>query len=714
VTKPRAALPSKEELLRFIQQSPGRVAKRDIARAFGIKGGDRVRLKSLLRELADDGAIARGRRKLADSGRLPEVLPLEVIGRDLDGEALARPVGWAGAGPPPRIVLAAGRRGEAAPGIGDRVLARLARDERGYVARVVRRLVAAPTRVVGVLRHVGEQLRLIPSDRRQRDEFLVHATDAGGARAGELVVGEGLPGRVFGLPLAKVVERLGDAYSPRSFSIVAAKNQDLPDVFSRAALDEAEAARPATLAGREDLRALPLVTIDGADARDFDDAVHAAAEGDGHRITVAIADVAHYVRAGGALDREAHRRGNSVYFPDRVLPMLPEALSNELCSLKPGVDRAVLAVELRIDAAGNLLSHRFRRGLMRSAARLTYDQVQAARDSRPDDLTAPLQDRIIRPLYAAHAALLEARARRGVLELDLPERQVFLDPQGHVEAIRPRPRHQSHRLIEDMMIAANVAAAETLERATVACMYRIHDRPSADKWEGLAAFLRTLDLKLPPVGGLQARHLNRVLERVKGQPEERVVNEVMLRSQAQACYSPDNIGHFGLALGRYAHFTSPIRRYADLMVHRGLIRACRLGSDGLAEARPDDFESAAEHISITERRAAVAEREALDRYVTAFLAEREGATFAARISGATRFGLFVTLDETGADGLVPMASLDDDFYRHDERRHALVGRRRGRSFRLGDAVRVRLEEANRITGSLRFALVDKAGPGRKR
>ncbi|MBX6322852.1 MAG: ribonuclease R, partial [Rhodospirillaceae bacterium] len=541
----------------------------------------------------------------------------------------------------------------------------------------------------------------------------------GEARPGDGVVAEVTAGGGLGLAHARVVERLGPVGDPRTISLVSIAEHGIPMAFPPAALREAEAAGPAPLDGRDDLRGIPLVTIDGVDARDFDDAVWAVPDDDprnpgGWRLLVAVADVAWYVRPGSALDRSAAERGNSVYFPDRVVPMLPEALSNGWCSLKPGEDRPCLAVWIRIDRDGAKRHHRFVRGLMRSAARLTYEQVQQAADGRPDAVTRPLRDAVIAPLYGAFRALLQARARRGTLDLDVPERQVVLGEDGRVAAIVPRPRLDSHRLIEEFMIAANVAAAEALEHKRAPAMYRIHDAPDPAKVEALREFLDSLGLRLARGQVIKPALFTRILDRAARTPYAAMVNELVLRTQAQAAYSPENIGHFGLALRRYCHFTSPIRRYADLLVHRSLIGAYGLGPDGLT---PDQAAALAEigaAISATERRAMAAERDAVDRYTAAHLADKVGTIFGARVSGVTRFGLFVRLDESGADGLMPIGTLPADFYRHEEHRHALVGQRWGRVYALGEPVQVRLVEAHPVTGSLLFHLVEgeasAAGP----
>jgi len=614
-----------------------------------------------------------------------------------------------------RDILVSAERGAPALGVGERAVVRFVPGAAGgWEARIIRALGGAPDRVLGIYRRRRDGGIIEPTDRKLRSEFRVAPGDSGEARDGEIVLAEVHTQQALGLPAARIVERLGDSANPRAFSLIAIHSHGIPTSFSPDALALAEGAKPVTLGQRADLRTIPLVTIDGADARDFDDAVWAEPdpEQDGAwHVIVAIADVAWYVRPDDALDRAAEERGNSVYFPDRVVPMLPEALSNELCSLKPGVDRACLAVDLWIDAEGRLRRHRFQRGLMRSAARLTYEEVQDAIEGRTNPTTAPLREPVLRPLYDAFAALERARHRRGTLELDLPERRIMLDEDGRVMRIEPRRRLDSHRLIEEFMIAANVAAAETLERLRHPCLYRVHDAPDPAKLEALREFLHGIGI--PGLGlakgqVVKPRHFSEILRRAADTPYAMLVPQLVLRSQAQAVYSPMNIGHFGLALRRYAHFTSPIRRYADLLVHRGLIAALSLPG---AEAEPvtgKDFAGIGEQVSMTERRAAAAERSAADRYIAAFLAERVGARFAGRINGVTRAGLFVTLSETGADGLVPMRSLPGDYYDHDEARHRLVGRRTHRSFTLGNEVEVVLAEADIVTGSLRFTLIDEA------
>ena len=713
----QAPLPTREKILEYIRESPTPVGKREIARAFAIKGADRIGLKAILKDLEREGEVDRGRhRRVASPGALDEIATLTVLGPDADGELLAAPADGHDEARRPRIFLLPERLAKPALARGERVLARLRRlDADSYEARVIRRLPVLPARIVGLYDRAGDGSgRIRPAGKKSRSEYRVASADAAGARPGEIVLAQALPGQRIGLAQARVVERLGPHGGPRSASLLSIYEHDIPVAFDAEAQAIASAAQPVALGLRTDLRDLSLVTIDGADARDFDDAVYAEADRDpanpgGFVLVVAIADVAHYVRSDDPLDRAAYWRGNSVYFPDRVVPMLPEALSNGLCSLKPGEDRGCLAVRMVIDPEGRKLLHRFMRALMRSTARLTYEQVQAAADGGGREPGLPFLDSVIRPLYAAFRALLNERQRRGTLDLDLPERQVTLDEHGAIQRIEPRLRLDSHRLIEEFMIAANVAAAETLEKLRQPCMYRVHDAPDAAKIEVLREFVATLGLNLARGQVLRPKMFTHLLEKAKDTPYAQMVHELVLRSQSQAVYSPVNIGHFGLALPRYAHFTSPIRRYADLLVHRALIAGCKLGDGALPIEMGERFASVGEHISNTERRAAAAERDAIDRFVAAFLADRVGAILPGRVTGVTRFGLFIRLEETGADGLVPIASLPNDFYDHDEVRHALVGRRWGRVYRLGEQAMVRLVQAEPLTGGLLLELIEAIG-----
>ncbi len=588
----------------------------------------------------------------------------------------------------------------------DRVKVRLVRFDRkgrpeGRILEIVERRKAP---IIGRLLNEGGAWLVAPEDRRYGQDILIPKNATAAAVAGQVVAVELTePPSMYSQPVGRITEVLGEIDDPGMEIEIAVRKYEVPYRFSAETLAQTaklpDHVRASDMKGRINLTDVPLVTIDGEDARDFDDAVYAEPDGDGFSLIVAIADVAHYVRPGSPLDRSAWTRGNSCYFPDRVVPMLPEALSNGWCSLRPNEDRGCLFVRMRVDADGKKLSHAFGRGIMRSAARLTYEQVQEAHDAGTE---TPLP---IAPLYAAFRVLLAARIARGTLDLDLPERKVVLDDAGRVASVQPRPRLDSHRLIEEFMVLANVCAAEELERLHRPCMYRIHAPPSDEKLDNLRGFLRGFDISLPPGNQIHPRDLDRVLKKVAGTEEAPLINEVMLRSQSQAAYSPDNIGHFGLSLARYAHFTSPIRRYADLMVHRSLIAGLKLGAGGLTEEEAAGFPDTAEHISATERRAALAERDAIDRYLAAFMADKVGAIFQARISGVTRFGLFVTVAGNGASGLVPVSSLPDDFWMHDEATASLNGRRTRLSFRLAQEVEVRLAEARPVTGGLLFQIM---------
>ena len=716
----RTTLPSREELVAFIREHTGEVGTREIARAFGAKNADRAQLKRMLRELADEGRIDRHRKRLHHGGTLPPVVLADITGRDADGEFLARPTEWDeethGAAPVIRIATPRRARPGETAGIGDRALLRIQRTSDDETSgRVIKLINRAKHRTLGIFRGIpGGGGRLVPIDKKQLGREIAIAPDAtAGAADGDLVAVEVARQGRFGLPSGSVVERLGSLKSERAVSLIAIHAHGIPHVFSRAALAEAEAARPATLSGREsvreDWRKIQFVTIDPPDAKDHDDAVYAEPDPDprnagGHIVSVAIADVAHYVRPGSALDRAAAERGNSVYFPDRVVPMLPERICNDLCSLRPGEDRPALAVRMVIGADGRKRSHTFHRVLIRSAARLHYEQAQLAVSGRTDEVTEPIVKPIIAPLYAAYRSVARARDERGPLDLEIPERKIMIKSDGTVDRVIMPQRLESHRLIEEFMILANVAAAETCERARVPLVYRVHDEPAAEKVNALREFLATLDISLPKGGTPRPDAFNRILARVKGRDVERLVNEVVLRTQAQAEYAPENFGHFGLALHRYAHFTSPIRRYADLIVHRALIRALKLGPDGLTEGTDTGaLAEIAASISAAERRAMKAERETADRLIAHFLADRIGAIFDGHISGVTRAGLFVELDETGADGFVPARTIGDEYFRYNEASRAFVGT--SATHRLGDAVTVELVEAAPVAGALRFKLL---------
>ena len=710
-------LPDRDALLKYIRES-GETDKAAIALHYGLKGEDRRALRHMLQAMEADGTLGRrGRRGFAEAGALPEVGVVDVIERDVDGELMVRLTKGDDA---PLVTLAAARKGDTgpAPGLGDRLLVRFVKLENGeHEARLIKSLGAGAQRILGVIRKARREVRVEPVDRRSKDSLVLTDPQAQELRDGDLVLAQATAAETrFGPKRGKLLEVIGREDEPRAASLIAIYAHGIPTGFSAAAEAEAEAALPPTLAGREDLRDVPFITIDPADARDHDDAVFAQADDDpknpgGWIVWVAIADVAAYVRPGSALDETAREKANSVYFPDRVEPMLPEVLSNGLCSLREGENRACLAVRMVFGADGRKRSHKFVRGLMRSAAKLSYEQAQAAADGQPDEKTQPILSTIIAPLYAAYAVMLKGRTARSPLAIESMERRIIISQEGEVDSITPRASLAAHKLIEEMMIQANVSAAETLEAKRIALIYRIHDTPSQEKVQALADFLQTLDIAWSKGEAPRTDRFNKLLDETREGPNAEIVNEVVLRSQMQAIYSTENIGHFGLNLAKYAHFTSPIRRYADLIVHRGLIAALGLGADGLSDRDIQKMKDTAESITFAERRAMAAERDATDRYVAAFLADRVGAEFDGRITGVTRFGLFIRLNETGADGLVPVSKLGGEYFVHDDRAHALMGERTGARWPLGMQVRVKLAEATPITGGLLFEMLSEPVAG---
>lgn len=712
-------IPSKQQIMDWVAEHPDASSKRDIAKAFGIKGADRIELKRVLKELEAEGQLERRRRHYLDPEKLPPVTVLELLAPDGSGDLFARPLEWRGEGPMPRILFTP-RESDPALGQGERFLARLVEihgEDHQYEARLMRRITAAPNRIVGVFRKEAEGGRIVPIDKGQDREWRVRPDATLGAQPGELVQAEQAgPKNRLGLPLARIVERLGDPSAPRAVSLIAIHQHGIPDEFPDKVIAEAEAQKPATMKGRDDLRDLPLVTIDPADARDHDDAVAGMIEEDGGAtIWVAIADVAHYVRPGSALDREAWNRGNSTYFPDRVVPMLPEALSADLCSLHEGEDRPVIAVRMRLDAQGNKVSHAFHRGMMNSRASLSYGQAQAAADGKPDEQTAPLLDSVIKPLWHAYGLLKSARDRRQPLDLDLPERRIELTEDGRVKSVNFRERLDAHRLIEEFMVLANVAAAEELSRRQRPLLFRVHEEPSLDKIDALREVAQASGFTLAKGQVLQTSHLNRLLAQSEGTDFDELINITTLRSMTQAYYHPENFGHFGLALKSYAHFTSPIRRYSDLIVHRALITGHGWGggrgkeTDGLSEGDIERMQETATHISETERRSMAAERDTTDRYLAAYLADRVGTEMTGRISGIQRFGAFIKLDETGADGLLPIRDIGQEYFHFDPDAQMLIGADTGLEIGIGQRVTVRLTEAVPVTGGLTLELLELEG-----
>ena len=704
-----------DKLLTFLKDSDTPLTKRELVKAFGLKGSDRIALKEALRELMHAGLIQKTATKAyapAGADELPAVAVFQVTHLSMDGEVYARPMGNPDLEKKldkPILIEVRGSKKTCADG--DRILVKLKTHHNGSVTGLMmRNLGEVVTKTILGRAVQGKKGWIVePVNKSDRDTYqLIDAPT-------ELVDGhlvevdlEREAGRgAMRQSVAKLKSIIGHDDDPKAISLIAMFEKGLNPEFPENVIAETEGLKVPPLGKREDLRAIPLVTIDGADARDFDDAVFAERTDDGgFHIVVAIADVAHYVREGTALAREAYHRGNSTYFPDRVVSMLPEALSNDLCSLRPKEERACMGFHLWINDQGELKKWKVFRGLMRSQARLTYEQVQAAFDGVTDAITDTLLDAVLKPMHAAFLILEKARARRGALDIDMPERKILIDDTGTMTGVALRERYDAHKMIEEFMILANVAAAEALEAKSAPCIYRIHDQPDSDRIDSASNFLEGFGLNLAKGNVPKPSVLNSILKKVEGMDHAPMVNEVILRSQSQAVYSPENHGHYGLALTKYAHFTSPIRRYADLIVHRSLIAAYGLGEGGLTKEEDVRLEEIADHISKTERNSMEAERSAVDRFTASYLETRMGAEFNGRISGVTNFGLFVRLTENGADGLVPIRSLPDDYYIHEEKAHALIGKRKGRVFRLCAPVRVMIREADRLTGSCILQLVD--------
>ena len=710
-------IPAKEDILAWVSDNPSKASKRDIARAFGVRGPARIDLKRLLKELEAEGLLAKRRKTYRDPDRLPPVSVLQLDRVDTDGDLVAHPLEWQGQGQAPTILVVQGS-GDPALAPGDRILARL--DEvkselHSYKARLIRRIGTSPGKILGIFRKSESGGRIVPIDKGVLREWHVPSSADGGAKDGELVeAAQSGPRTRLGLPHARIVSCLGDPSRPKSVSLIAIHQHGLRDDFPDDVIAEADAARPVDPGARADLTSLPFVTIDPADARDHDDAVWAEPDqspdnAGGHVLWVAIADVAQYVRPGNALDLEARERGNSTYFPDRVVPMLPDRLSGDLCSLLEGETRPCIAARLVIDADGELIAHEFQRALMRSVASLSYEEAQVALDGRPDDRTEPLRDTVLKPLQAAYSALRSAQDRRQPLDLDLPEREIVLDDAGKVRSVAFKERLDVHRLIEEFMVLANVAAARTLIDGRMPLLFRVHEEPSREKMRALQETAKAAGLPFNAGTVLNTRNVNRLLAAAAETDDGVLINLTVLRSMTQAYYSPENFGHFGLALKAYAHFTSPIRRYADLVVHRALIRAHGWGDDGLTDAETERLGVTAERISNAERRSMQAERDTTDRYLAAYMADRVGTELSGRISGVQRFGAFVELDGTGADGLIPVRDIGYEYFHFDRDAQTLTGDDTNTVISVGQRVLVRLAEAVPATGGILLELLEVDG-----
>ncbi|MEO0467525.1 MAG: ribonuclease R [Pseudomonadota bacterium] len=713
------SFPDKKTVLAFLEANPHITSRRDIAKGLGVKGEQRAQLRAVLKELEQGGGVERtGKRAYARPEHPPNTNVVEFLRIDEHGDLVGKAKGRDGLFGPDLIFAGQahrqkGRGGGAArrdPGVGDSALCKITDTPAGWQAKVIKLFDKREDRpIIGLFTLAKGGGRVESANRRDKYDILIESSDTHGADNGDLVLVQPKPSRGHGPKRGIVKEVIGSAGDPKAASLIALHSHSIPTQFPEAALEQARTGKPAP-ADREDLTKIPLITIDPADARDHDDAVHAEALDDGWRVIVAIADVSAYVTEGSALDKEAYVRGNSTYFPDRVVPMLPFELSADECSLKAGELRRCLAVELEFDTSGVKRGHRFIRAMMRSAAGLSYSEAQSAIDGHVTERTEGLLDEVLKPLWAAYAVVKQAREERGPLDLDLPERRIEFAEDGTIREIKVKERFDAHKLIEEFMIQANVAAAESLEKARHPLIYRVHDTPSDAKLAALSEFLRTLDIKWTLGERAQTHRFNTLLNDAKGSDTQDVVTEIVLRSQAQAVYSSENLGHFGLNLAKYAHFTSPIRRYADLIVHRALISALGLGPDGLSKDSAVRLEETASHITETERRSMAAERDATDRYLALFLQDQLGGEFEGRITGVTKAGLFVRLAETAADGFIPISSLSDEYWVFDDGAMRLTARGSGSRFELGQIVQVRLKEVAPLKGGLLLEMLSPAKP----
>jgi ribonuclease R len=725
--RPVLGLPTRDQIIAFIQESPVAAGKREIAREFGLKGHEKIMLKALLKDMTDEGLIdAAPGRAFHKMGGVPKVTVLKIV--EIDGNVpIATPEHWEAEGiPPPKLrVMEKGRRG--ALGMGDRILARTEEAGKGWLAYPMKKLPKASETLLGVVEQ-GENGRFWLKSVDKKARFDTQISEIGDAKSGDLVLAE-MAGTATRRS-AKVSQILGDPFAPKSFSLIAIHKYGIPNSFSDDIENEAKLVSklPVDANHREDLRHLPIIAIDPRDARDFDDAIWAAPDDDasnpeGFKAIVAIADVSYYVRPTSALDKEASKRGNSVYFPDLVVPMLPHSLSSDKCSLRAGEDRAVLACHMVISESGVVTSWRFTRAVARIAANIPYPDAQAAIDG---NLQHDMTETALRPLWACWRLLTKARDKRAPLELNLPERRITLDDQGKVTGVAVREQLDAHKLVEDFMIAANVAAAKALEAKKSPLIFRAHEPPSREKIVALKDYLKTFDIEFALGQVIKPATFNGILAKIAGDDGDEIrpqIMEAVLRSQTQAYYGSRNVGHFGLSLGSYAHFTSPIRRYADLFVHRALVSAYGLempapnmrdvaAETGLNAAAIVKIDATCEAISRTERRAMEAERETTDRYVAAYLSGFVGEIIEARITGVQNFGFFATVEGVGGDGLVPVSTLGRDYFHYDEASQVLIGEKSRVEYRPGMRLALRLAEANPISGALRFELPEGGSPGR--
>lgn len=711
-------LPNKAEILSFINENPDRSSKREIARAFSLKSDSRLWLRDILRELKNENLMSKQRKRVINKGRLPPVASVKITGRDKDGSLIAQPLEWRDDSKP-NIEIRSFYRIKESIGIGDHVLIKIFRNKTPqsfpYTGRVIRKIDASPKSTFGIVQKLKTDQWLLEPIDRKTNKLILDSSSKMKIKSGDLVEVEIKKNTGYGLKTAQIKNILGHIDSEKTLSMISLLSKGIPYIFPEEVLEQVKNIEPASFNHREDWRQLPLVTIDPPDAKDHDDAIHATKDKDpansgGWIVTVAIADVSYYIKTGSPLDKEALKRGNSVYFPDRVVPMLPERISNDLCSLREGKERPALAVRMVFDANGHKRKHSFHRVMIRVIAKLSYQEAQLAIEGNINEKIAPLFESTLQPLWKAYRCLKIARDCRQPLELEIAEKKLILDQSGCIKDVVNEPHLEAHHLIEEFMIQANIAASETLKEHHQPLIYRIHDKPSLAKQEVLRSFLQSLGISLSRSAELTSARLNNILAKVMKTEQQELVNQVILRSQSQAEYNPQNIGHFGLNLQNYTHFTSPIRRYADLIIHRALIKVLKLGNDQLTKIQEQNLAEISTQISLYERRAMMAERETIDRLVAHYLINKIGRIFTGRISGVTKAGLFISLDKLNTDGFVHISTLKNDYYHFDELQHVLIGKRSHKGYQLSDKVKVKLITVQPFAGSVSFELLTEPRP----
>ena len=706
MTKQRPPMPDNNALSAFIAASPEPPKLREIAKAFSLIPEQRTELRTRLQLLAADNTVA----ETNETSKIPAIGLLLIISVEHDGYSQAKLADSDEQESPVITLLPSSKPGKAVQQ-GDRVLARLRASQSGlnYEAELIRILPKVRSHIFG---------QAVNISKTQKSRWVLVQAEKGGKRdipirnktnltfsEDDLLEAELVKENGYQL-VAHPVRNLGSINSPDAFAGLAIAEFDLRYVFNEEMKDAAAAASLPELGKREDLRDVPFVTIDGEDAKDFDDAVFAEpAPENCWRIIVAIADVSTYVQSGSILDQEARQRGNSIYLPGTVIPMLPESLSNGLCSLHPHEDRACLAVEMIIDSVGNKKSHKFFQALIKSSARLTYTLLQQVLEGNLDEADCKVKPGTLHHLIGAFHTLHEARDRRGTLNLNLSEARIQFDETGQPVSVAQHHQEESHQLIEELMIAANICAAETLEQAGESCVFRIHGQPDPEKIDSLRQLANALSLPFPKGQIMTPQKFNNLLMKVNGTASETAVNEAVLRCQSRAVYAPDNIGHYGLGLTRYAHFTSPIRRYADLLVHRALIKVINGEKGSRSPASRKKLGEICAAISVTEQTAAKAERRTTARLAAQILSHKTIKEFEVIITGLTKSGLFVKLDDRASEGFVPRRTLPDDFYEIVAGGMMLCGRHNGWLFRLGDKLLCRLEDITPASGDINLSWI---------